>query len=162
MELMIIIVILGVLAGLISGNYISALKKGRDAKRKSDLVQIKNALEMYYEDQRTYPDFDIFTAPNLKLCQTIADETCPSGEKVYMQNIPDDPLGDRDYKYVQDPALGTFFLYACLENKEQILPYTSALSPAGGFDCTNTCLSQNGATSITCIYGISSPNTKLQ
>ena len=36
-ELLIVIMILGVLAALITGNFFTSLKKGRDAKRKADL-----------------------------------------------------------------------------------------------------------------------------
>ena len=55
-ELLIVIIILGVLAALITGNFFTSLKKGRDAKRKADLEQVSRALEMYYEDKKAYPD----------------------------------------------------------------------------------------------------------
>ncbi|PIP15252.1 hypothetical protein COX47_00635, partial [Candidatus Roizmanbacteria bacterium CG23_combo_of_CG06-09_8_20_14_all_35_49] len=50
-ELLLVIIILGVLATLIIGNFFTSLKKGRDARRKGDLEQIQRALEMYYEDK---------------------------------------------------------------------------------------------------------------
>jgi len=56
-ELLVVIIVLGVLAALISGNFFTSLKKGRDAKRKADLEQIQRALEMYYEDKKAYPTF---------------------------------------------------------------------------------------------------------
>jgi type II secretory pathway pseudopilin PulG len=118
MELMIVIAIMGVLAALISGNFITSLKKGRDARRKGDLEQVQRALEMYYEDQKQYPDFDIFdiTKPNYSLCQTKIDNPATGCglEKVYMQRLPDDPLGSNNYVYVSD---GTYYqLYSCIEN----------------------------------------------
>ena len=46
-ELLLVIIILGVLSALITGNFFTSLKKGRDAKRKADLEQTQRALEMY-------------------------------------------------------------------------------------------------------------------
>jgi prepilin-type N-terminal cleavage/methylation domain-containing protein len=73
-ELIIVIAILGILAALISGNFITSLKKGRDAKRKSDFEQIKNALEMFYEDKKHYPSSLQFGGTR--------ENTCAFGEKV--------------------------------------------------------------------------------
>jgi len=55
-ELLLVIIILGFLTSLIAGNFFTSLKKGRDARRKGDLEQIQRALEMYYEDNRAYPN----------------------------------------------------------------------------------------------------------
>ncbi len=149
LELTVVIAILGVLSALITGNFITSLKKGRDARRKADLEQIQRALEMYYEDKKTYPTFS-FPFGN-KLCET---ETCASGEKVYMQKVPNDPSGF-SYGYNSD---GTYYrLYACLENNQQILPYQSQ-NYSGVITCNNNCKTQNGNL-IPCIWGISSPNT---
>ena len=43
-ELLVVIMILGILAALISGNFFTSLKKGRDARRKADLEQLQRAL----------------------------------------------------------------------------------------------------------------------
>src|SRR3989338_3495686 len=91
-ELLIVIVLLGVLAALISGNFITSLKKGRDAKRKGDLEQITRALEMYYEDKKSYP---------LTAGLTFGEKFCennPCGatsDKVYMQKVPNDPISGK-------------------------------------------------------------------
>jgi len=106
-ELMIIIAILGVLAALISGNFITSLKKGRDARRKADLEQIQRALEMYYEDNRSYPTSLNFGG---QLCH-------PNGcdVKVYMQKIPTDPVSGNNYVYISTGQ--TYQLYSCIENQ---------------------------------------------
>ena len=62
-ELLIVIVILGILAAFISGNFFSSLKKGRDVRRKADLSSVKKALEMYYEDHLVYPDGLVWGSP---------------------------------------------------------------------------------------------------
>lgn len=143
-ELTIVIAILGVLAAMISGNFITSLKKGRDARRKADLEQIQRALEMYYEDKKQYPTFSFpFDG---KLCET-AD--CNPNEKVYMQKVPNDPLDNNNYVYQTDTN-GTYYkLYSCIENQ---LDQGQGVNQAG-YSRTNC-----GECGV-CKYGISSPNT---
>lgn len=148
-ELIIVITILGVLAALITGNFITSLKKGRDARRKADLEQIQRALEMYYEDKKRYPSSITFGS---QLCESTS---CTSGEKIYMQKVPNDPTSGSNYGYEADTNGGWYKLYACLENNLQILPYQSNPS---SFSCSTTCEYPAGTT-VPCIWGISSPNT---
>jgi type II secretion system protein G len=143
-ELLVVIMILGILASLITGNFFTSLKKGRDAKRKADLEQIQRALEMYYEDKRTYP----ITA-DLTFNSPLTD--LESG-KVYMQRLPNDPVSGKNYEYIS--VTGTDYkLFACLENDQQILPYQSTGSSLTCGNCKNT----SDAT-VACIWGISSSN----
>lgn len=111
-ELMIVIIILGVLTTLISGNFLNSLKKGRDARRKGDLQNIQKALELYYEDVKAYPTTvtfgDQLCHPNLG-CDT-------STGKVYMQKIPVDPSSGYDYYYIS-PDGTDYKLYSCIENE---------------------------------------------
>ena len=146
-ELLVVIMILGILAALITGNFFTSLKKGRDAKRKSDLEQIQRALEMYYDDKAAYPTLFAFGS-------NLAD---PDSGKIYMQKTPNDPVPGKNYVYVSS---GTDYkIYACLENDQQILPYPNALNPSSPLDCSTNCYAQDGTTKIKCIYGISSSNT---
>lgn len=55
-ELLVVIAIMGVLSTIVLGSVGSARQKSRDAKRTADLTQIKTALEMYYNDNRSYPN----------------------------------------------------------------------------------------------------------
>lgn len=109
-ELMLVIVILGVLASLLTGNFITSLKKGRDARRKTDLENIQKAIELFYEDKREYPTFSLPFGD--QLC-----ETNPSnGSRVYMQKVPSDPTAGNSYLYESD---GTYYrIYSCLENDQ--------------------------------------------
>lgn len=54
-ELLVVIAIIGILATVSIVNFNSAKMKARDAKRKSDLATIQQALEMYYDDKGNYP-----------------------------------------------------------------------------------------------------------
>lgn len=154
-ELMIVIAIMGILAAMISGNFITSLKKGRDARRKGDLEQIQRALEMYYEDNKTYP---------LTVDLTFGGQLChptlgcdPTSGKVYMQKLSNDPVSGKNYEYQSSD--GTYYrLYACLENNQQILPYNS-LTGSPTISCSMQCVKQDQSGNITCYWGISSPNT---
>ena len=143
-ELLVVIMILGVLATLISGNFFTSLKKGRDAKRKADLEQITRALEIYYEDKKAYP-----VTPSLTFNSPLTD---PVSGKIYMQKIPNDPVSGKDYQYLS--ATGSDYkLFTCLENNQQILPYESS---GYSLSCGN-CKNQAGGT-VVCIWGVSSTN----
>lgn len=147
-ELLVVIMILGILAALITGNFFTSLKKGRDAKRKADLEQIQRALEMYYEDKKTYPTFSFPFGS--KLCETA---TCGVNEKVYMQKVPDDPISGKDYEYSQPSGTGSDYkIFACLENNQQVLPYSSS---GYTITCSTTC---NGTPGIPCVWGVASSN----
>lgn len=151
-ELLIVIIILGVLAALITGNFFTSLKKGRDAKRKGDLEQIQRALEMYYEDKRTYPTFAFPFGG--KFCET---SLCASTEKVYMQKVPDDPVSGKDYEYLT--TSGTDYkLFACLENNLQMLPYISSGYTTSTMTSCGSCQDSDGADVSNCVWGISSSN----
>ncbi len=54
-ELLVVIAIVGLLASIVSASLNSARAKSRDAKRRSDLVQLRTALELYYNSHGNYP-----------------------------------------------------------------------------------------------------------
>lgn len=146
-ELLVVIIILGILAALITGNFFTSLKKGRDAKRKADLEQIQRALEMYYEDKKAYPLTDEFI-----FGASLSD---PVSAKVYMQNIPNDPSG-KTYEYVS--LDGTDYrLFACLENNLQRLPY---ISSGSSLSC-GLCRNFDDTADVNCILGVSSSNIDI-
>lgn len=65
-ELLVVIAIIGVLASIVLASLNTARRKGRDAKRVSDIKQIQTALELYFDSYGEYPDVlaDLSTAPN--------------------------------------------------------------------------------------------------
>lgn len=151
LELMIVVVILGVLAAMMSGNFINSLKKGRDARRKADLEQIQKAIEMYYEDKKEYPIF--FTPSLTKLCES---DVC-TDEKVYMQRVPTDPTNSPAYSFSINSQ--SYRLYACLENPEQILPYDSLSTDPGAGWCSHTCNNKSNTAKISCIFVLTDSNS---
>ncbi len=138
-ELIIVISILGILSSLILGNFMTSLKKGRDARRKTDLSQIQKALEMYYEDNRAYP----------LSADVVFGSPLSTVSKTYMQKTPDDPVSSCDYQY--ESTDGTYYrLFSCIEN---VNDESSGVSQTGYNGGPANC----GAGQI-CKFTISSPN----
>lgn len=84
-EMIIVTVIIGILAGIVITviNIPRVQAKSRDSKRIGDLKRIQTALELYFADNRTYPEQTSFG-----LAQTVlADDIAPT----YMDQIPLDP-----------------------------------------------------------------------
>jgi len=87
-EVLVVISILGILAGLSLTSYTGAQKQARDSQRKSDLNQYRNALEVYAgANSLKYPSYTTRTA---------ADTVCSSNLATMMSSCPTDP---RTYTY---------------------------------------------------------------
>ena len=54
-ELLVAIAIIAVLSGILLPNFMGARERAEDAKKKEDLVAVKNALRMFYNDTQNYP-----------------------------------------------------------------------------------------------------------
>ncbi len=123
-ELLVVISIIGMLTALIVVNFNAARERARDVQRKSDLVQIKKSLRMYYNDYDGYPADDGSDnilgcgATGQGLCSWGGTWTAGSANMVYMKTIPDDPLApDQRYRYQVRAVDQDFCLWGELENK---------------------------------------------
>lgn len=128
-ELLIAIAMIGVLsiAGMAVLNPLDQIKKGRDAQRKNDLLQIRNALDAYNSDNNVYPSSSNNKIRDDKLNQVVnwGDSWQP-----YILKLPKDPLSpQQNYYYVSEDKT-SYTVYAKLErsNDPQIIP-GSASSP---------------------------------
>jgi len=103
-EVLVVITIISVLMAVGVTNFRIANQKARDGRRKSDLEQIRAALELYRTDQGTYP----ITAgwPG-------AGNSLEADGITYMGEIPDDSLEGYDYSYSSDGL--SYSLCAALE-----------------------------------------------
>ncbi|MFA6518675.1 MAG: type II secretion system protein [Candidatus Shapirobacteria bacterium] len=54
-ELLVAISIIAVLSAILLPNFMGARQRAEDAKKKEDLVAVKNALRMFYNDTQGYP-----------------------------------------------------------------------------------------------------------
>ena len=81
-ELLVVIAIIGILSSVVLASLNGARRKGRDARRISDLKQIQLALEMYYDANGSeYPDALSSLAPT------------------YISTVPTDPQTGVSYNY---------------------------------------------------------------
>ena len=93
-ELLVVISIIGTLVGLIVNNLTDARARARDARRKSELSQLKTALRLYYNDFQHYPEAG--TGQTLDGCGPNGDEACPEAgtfsagaePTIYMKTLP--------------------------------------------------------------------------
>ena len=60
-ELLVVVAIIGILSSVVLASLNSAREKARDAQRFSDIKQIQNALELYYNDKGFYPKLKAHT-----------------------------------------------------------------------------------------------------
>lgn len=62
-ELMIVVAIIGILASIVYPNYTEYVKKGKATEGPANLATLKNRMEQYYQDNKTYKDVNGLTAP---------------------------------------------------------------------------------------------------
>jgi type II secretion system protein G len=148
-ELLIVMAIMGLLIGVTASSFQTSRIKGKDAKRKSDLKQIANALEAYQNDHGKYPlsTAGVITAcgSGISVCSYGSALTDENGT-TYMAQIPAETNASsgQKYMYIVSSDQKKFQLFAYLENSQ---------------DSDVKIYSQNCGGTLVCNYGISSTNT---
>lgn len=126
-ELLVVIVLIGMLTAFLASNYIGVRQRARDAQRKSDVQQLRSALELYRADRGVYPASAQFPSCG----SAFAD-----GATTYIQKVPCDPLGG-NYTYTPSPGSLSYTIQACLENGKD---------PQVDKDISNTAQNCSGST----------------
>ncbi len=111
-ELLAVVAIIGILATIAVIGISTATKKARDASRKTDIQNLKQAIELYGQDNNN-------TYPKSKDYATLLTDLAP-----YMKNPPHDPrfgktTGWPDYQYAVNATAQTYdkyVIYAQLED----------------------------------------------
>lgn len=100
-ELLVVIAIIGILAAMVLVGMGSARAKGRDARRKSDLRQIKTQLEIYYADQKpeAYPDCSCTAPITINGDDDALSAALIGGGYFATGKMPVDPTNDTDHVY---------------------------------------------------------------
>jgi len=131
-ELLVVIAIIGILSTLSVVALNSARAKARDARRLSDIKQIRTALDMYYDSAGIYPTSLI---PGSPLSYDGLD---------FLAKVPDDPLSSQHYVYAQREDGQSYTIDFTLETKSagyepgnyQATPYAIVAGGSGGvFHC---------------------------
>lgn len=119
-ELLVVIAIISILVAISSVSYQRAVKLSRDSKRKTDLEQLRQALETYRSENYVYPT----TAQGIAKLQTDG----------FITTIPTDPNSPtKKYYYIRNSTT-TYSLCAALE----VAP-GSPDTCGGGTKCTVAC-----------------------
>ncbi len=110
-EILIVVAILAILGVLGFWAWKTQVFKGYDSRRKTDIYQIKVAIEEYEKDHDCYP-------PPEKVNCKLPISAPGTGLRPYMDKIPCDPVTKESYYYDYDslPCPKWYRLYAYLEN----------------------------------------------
>lgn len=135
-------------------NPIKKLQAYNDMKRKNDLKNISNALEVYYRDFGKYPK----SSPDYQIIDFKTNKPIPWGFawEPFMEELPKD-TGSRHYVYFSSSDFQSYWLYTNLE-----LASEDSQSCSKGVQCYG--INQNNirtdacGTGIICNFGISSKN----
>ena len=174
-ELLVVIAIIGILSSIVLASLDSSRKKGRDARRLSDIKQLQLALEVYYDQNNAFPP-SISTVGGS--CSQTSPNSCASLYLTvpgYISVVPTDPSDQRNYSYIpygSTSAAGTCISYhlgadletaghsALQQDKDQndVAAYpagmqlcTAPFSPAsGGFNGTDSAKCNNLDAGVTC------------
>ncbi|NOY14770.1 MAG: type II secretion system protein [bacterium] len=130
-EMLVVLVLIATLMSIIMVRLNRASSTSRDKKRSVDLHMIQAALGLYYSDWDDYPD-------SLSFSQVFED----SNNRVYMQEMPNDPSYPKQTYYYAKSATAGFVLCAAMEESKNIpasgsIYYPPSSVPAGG--CTVDC-----------------------
>lgn len=99
-ELLVVISIIGILVAVGATSYQRAVKLSRDSKRKTDLEQIRQALETYRSQVGVYPSTSTWKTDLLN---------------GYITTIPTDPKDPTFVYFYANPTTTTYALCATLE-----------------------------------------------
>lgn len=155
-ELLVVIFIIGILAAALFPNFMSARQRARDSTRKHDLLEIKNALRMYYNDHQAYPAtlgteiFGCNSGPGNPITVCDWNSIWQKDNITYMQRMPFDPIPTESYSYCVSGDLNGFVVWAELENLADLDADTSR-DRCGISDGTDPC-AVGPVCSGTCYY----------
>lgn len=127
-EILVVTTIIALLSGIATISYTQLSKQSRDARRKTDLEQVRAALEMYRSNNNSYPIGDWGSLSVL------------SQSPVYLQSLPTDPK-DTTYDYYYSGSSSDYTLGAYLEQDSSSCSVTISCGTA--INC-NYCLSPYG------------------
>lgn len=117
LEILVVISIIGILLALGTAAFSTAQKKGRDARRKSDIKAMQNGFEQYYSREGAYPTN-----------QAEAGDTT-----IFPAGLPEDPKNSSPSVYTFSLSATSYCVCGLLENSEG---NASALPAGGATTCT--------------------------
>ncbi len=132
-EILVVVTIISLLASIAAISYSRFIKQSRDSRRKTDIEQIRAAIELYRNFKSAYPSALTFDGTG---------EVSDAGV-VYMSRVPSDPLSASDtnntYYYASSGTFQDYTICAYLEGGET----TSITASCGSVNC-NYCMGPYG------------------
>ncbi len=138
LEMLVVTAIIGLLASTMVFSYSQFVRQSHDARRKTDLENIRAALEQYRSNNNQYPatgSID-FATPG-SLCDPGG---CAAG--VYMQKLPQDPKTANTYWYQVSGGNNDYTLCTCLAGGGT--PGTGSCGPCPSANTCNYCVGPYG------------------
>lgn len=126
-ELLVVMSIIGVLAGVLLTNFVGVRERAADARTKNDLRQLKTALRLYYNDFQHYPAASGGTMLGcIDGASSCSSGTFSANGTTYMSELPE------DFDYYSD-GLDEFLLEVELDNPsdEDIAASQDGCNPTG-------------------------------
>lgn len=129
-ELLVSISIIGILVTIGIASFATVNKQTHDAKRKSDIEQVRSALEMYRSDIKYYPSGGCASSS----CTAVDVQTLATDLSDYMAAIPTDPNKVQKYWYRATTLVnGLYYGYCLSANLEGTVP-TDTCVPDGEYN----------------------------
>jgi prepilin-type N-terminal cleavage/methylation domain-containing protein len=139
-ELLVVIAIIGILSSVVLASLNSARKKGRDARRISDLKQLQLALELYYDANQRFPaESEMYPSSGTSTLVT----------NRYISSMPVDPSGLGTYEYAgldsagaactatAVPGCAGYVVRAVIEGGSSAVPQGDVDGTVGNVDCAD-------------------------
>lgn len=124
-ELLIVMVIIGILVGILLPNLAGMRGRARDTRVKSELAQLKTALQIYYSDFQGFPTAEATPARMLG-CGAGGVVACEWGEtfsatidgtsRVYMEQLPEVLVSGGSITYYRPVDDQSYLIAVTLEN----------------------------------------------
>ena len=105
-ELMVVLVIIGVLAGIIAPRFMDAPGKAKQVQAKANISALESALKNYYLDNATYPSTEQGLLALVEQPATGAPKW-KTGGYLEKKKVPTDPWGN-EYIYLSPGLHGDF------------------------------------------------------
>lgn len=135
-ELLVVLSIIAVMMAAAIVSYSSVTKKSRDSKRKSDMEQVRQALEMYRADNLTYPSCGV----GMQNVSCLAGVT---GFSTYLSTTPTDPKASvTGFTYYYERPSETTYCLTMLSESESVAKTGSGCNTLMPQSVTGTVLYQ--------------------
>ncbi len=151
MELIVVMAIIALISTFAMVAISNARKASRDAVRRADLRQIRNAIEFYYDDNNSYPTVSSYGESGTGGWDNSYQDSDSDGNYFldflvdggYMASVPVDPTNDSAHTYQYFAYNGTGEVNGCLQPYYVLIGYgfesptatedSGCYDPGGGY-----------------------------